>query len=68
MDAGSEQVRLLQHVQMLEQERQAARFAVMRVEDLGNADRARIGAALRARLDAITKERRRRHWPDGESP
>ncbi|HEV2459793.1 MAG TPA: hypothetical protein VGS80_15665 [Ktedonobacterales bacterium] len=41
---------------------------MMRVEDLGNADRARIGAALRARLDAITKERRRRHWPEGESP
>jgi hypothetical protein len=34
---------------------------------LGSADLARIGEALRAKLDAITDELRRRHWP-GDMP
>ncbi|HEV2458943.1 MAG TPA: hypothetical protein VGS80_11305 [Ktedonobacterales bacterium] len=63
-DAIIEQVRLMQQVSVLEQELQAARFEVERVDDLGNADLARIGADLRATLDTITAELRHRHWTD----
>jgi hypothetical protein len=62
------QTRLAQHVHALEQELEAARLDVTHRDELGSADRARIGAELRARLDAIMQELRRRHWPDGDMP
>ena len=67
-DALIEQVRLVQQVHALEQELQVARFAVAHLDDLGSGDLAHIGGELRAKLDAITDELRRRHWPDGEMP
>ena len=67
-EAIIEQVRLGQRVHALEQQLAAARFAVEQIGDLGSVDLARIGRELRAKLDAITSELRRRHWPDGEMP
>ena len=67
-EAIIEQVRLAQRAHALEQELQGARFEVLQVYDLGSADLARIGRELRAKLDAIIDELRRRHWPDGEMP
>lgn len=67
-EAIIEQVRLAQEVYALKQELQAARFETAQAYDLGSADLARIGRELRAKLDAISDELRRRHWPDGEMP
>jgi hypothetical protein len=67
-EAVIEQIRLAQRVHALEQELQAARFAVEQIGELDSADLARIGQELRAKLDAITEELRQRHWPDGEMP
>jgi hypothetical protein len=36
--------------------------------ELGGVDLARIGAERRVKLDAITDQLRRRHWPGGEMP
>jgi hypothetical protein len=63
-DALIEQTRLAQRVHALEQELQTARFETAHIDDLGSADLARIGQELRAKLDAITDELQRRHWPD----
>jgi hypothetical protein len=59
-------VRLAQEGYALTRDLQAARFEVAQAYDLGSADLARIGRELRTKLDAITNELRRRHWPDGE--
>jgi hypothetical protein len=67
-DAIAGQTRLAQHVHALEQELEAARLDATHMDELGSADLARIGAEPRTRLNAITEELHRRHWPEDEMP
>ena len=67
-EAVIEQIRLVQEVHALKAELQAARCTVEQIGDLSSVDLARIGRELRAKLNTITAELRRRHWPVAELP